>query len=264
MDTLNELESPAQSSSLLEDPLPTKPRVGDDPPATEKINELRDFIPQRAPVPKKSRAVAYLVKLQAVKSIAGLPHTPEVMTGADDTRRENDLGPNPTFLQLTLAEKALSHGSAALTLGLDVTLPQNRAESMKTVFKPSQDEYQLWYFMYGTLADPKELSIVLPTVTGGRFLSRNTIVDADIGQSSPKSQGKAFLVQTEQQEEALRFSVTDKFEVCQLQTELVLDKLTPNLGVRKRCHDSPKSHDSSDGSLVSYSDRAPRPRLPAR
>lgn len=56
--------------------------------ATEKINELRDFIPQRAPVPKKSRAVAYLVKLQAVKSIAGLPHTPEVMTGADDTRRE--------------------------------------------------------------------------------------------------------------------------------------------------------------------------------
>jgi hypothetical protein len=261
MDTLNELESLAQSSSLPEDPVPPKPELEtirqymdlfdlSKEQAIEKINELGGFIPQRATSPKKSRAAAYLVKLQGplsdaetVKSIAGLPHTPEVMAGTDDTGgearfcrvdhagrskianyfAENDLGPNPTFLQLTLANKALSHESAAPTLGRDATLPQYRADSMNTDFKPSQDEYPVWYFMYGPLTDPKELSIILrlsgqpeyhsATVTGGRFLSWNAIVDADIGQSSSESQGKAFLVQTERQEEALRFSVTDKFEV---------------------------------------------------
>lgn len=261
MDALNELESLVESSKLQEDPLSTEPELEairqymdlfdlSEKEAIDKINELRDFIPQRTSAPRKSRAAAYLVKLQGpladaemVKAMAGLPHTPEVMTGTDDTGREahfcrvdhagrckitayfaeQDLAPNPTFLQLTLADKTLSHASAAPTLGLDATMPQHRANSIETIFKPVQDEYPVWYFMYGPLADPKELSVVLrlagqleyhsASVAGGRFLSWNAIVDADAEQSSLECLGKAFLVQTEREEEALRFSVTDKFEV---------------------------------------------------
>ncbi|KAF7538443.1 hypothetical protein G7Z17_g12634 [Cylindrodendrum hubeiense] len=260
MNTLDELESLAQASAH-DGPLPGRPEVEtiqqymdlfdlNKTEAIDKINELQGLIPERETAPKPPRAAAYLVMLQGslssakiVKSIAGLVEVPEVVIGTDDSGREalfcrvdhdtrvqiathfaeNNLGPIPTFLQLTLAEKYLGPDSPAPTLGLDATLPQNRASSIGAVFRPSQDEYPVWYFFYGPLADPGELSIILrlscepeyssASITGGRLLAWNAIVDAHSHEPQAEIQGKAFLVRTQKEEESLRFSVTDKFEV---------------------------------------------------
>lgn len=260
MDALNELESLAQSPAH-DDPLPGGPEAEtiqqymelfdlNEKEAIDKINELRGFIPKKKPGPKPPRAAAYLVKLQGtlsdaemIKSIAGLVEVPEVVFGTDDSGHEavfcrvdpgtrakiatyfaaNNLGPVPTFLQLTLAGKALSHDSPAPTLGLDATLPQNRPSSIGAAFRPSQDEYPVWYFFYGPLADPDELSVILrlssepeyspASIAGGRLLAWNAIVDAESDETPAEIEGKAFLVRTQKEEESLRFSVTDKFEV---------------------------------------------------
>ncbi|KAK7430163.1 hypothetical protein QQZ08_003348 [Neonectria magnoliae] len=260
MDTINELETFAQSA-VSNDPLPDGPEVEtirqymdlfdlDEKGAINKINELSGFIPQRKAASNQTRAAAYLVKIQdhlsdpeMIKSIAGLTEAPEVVTGTDDSGREavfcrvdhntrsqiaahfaeNGWNPSLTFLQLTIAEKHLSHDSAAPTLGLDSTLPQNRSSSIKAVFRPSQDEYPVWYFLYGPLADPNELSIIVrlsndpeyhpATITGGRLLAWNAVVDYLGHQVPAEIQGKAFLVRNQKEEESLRFSVTDKFEV---------------------------------------------------
>ncbi|KAH7155602.1 hypothetical protein B0J13DRAFT_229765 [Dactylonectria estremocensis] len=261
MDALNELESLAQSSAHDSQRSETPRRETirrymelfdlNKTEAIDKINELRKFIPERKPAPKKKRAAAYLVRLQGtflfdaevIKTIAGLGEVPEVVIGTDDSGREavfcrvdhdtrakiathfaeNDLGPLPTFLQLTIAEKSLSPESLAPTLGLDATLPQNRASSPGAAFRPSQGEYPVWYFFYGPLANPDELKIILrlstkpnykpASITGGRLLAWNAIRDAVGNEVQHEIPGKAFLVRTPKEEESLRFSVTDKFEV---------------------------------------------------
>jgi len=42
-----------------------------------------------------------------------------------------------------------------------MTLPQFRASSMDSVFRPRQDESPVWYFFYGMLSDPEELPSML-------------------------------------------------------------------------------------------------------
>lgn len=66
-----------------------------------------------------------------------------------------------TFLQITRAAKALSETSAAPFLGRDTTLAQFRASSADAVSRPRQDKYPVWYFVYGPLSDPEELSTIL-------------------------------------------------------------------------------------------------------
>ncbi|CAM1504457.1 Fc.00g020480.m01.CDS01 [Cosmosporella sp. VM-42] len=280
MEAIAELESIAQAAAY-DDSAEEHPEIDtvrqymdlfglDEHEAMKKINELRGLMPEEGPKvkPKSTRAAAYLVKLQgqlpdaeAVKSIAGLSELPEVVTGSDDSGRNatfcrvdhqarsaiakhfsnNCFGDSPTFFQLTLADKSLSDASAAPTLGLDTTMPQNRPESQDTVFRPTQDEYPVWYFFYGPLANPDELSIILrlsdkpqyaaATIKGGRLAAWNAIVDAYPGQGMADFQGKAFLVRTPKEEESLRFSVTDKFEVvrCKIRMtdqENLVDGLT--------------------------------------
>ncbi|KAH7156401.1 hypothetical protein EDB81DRAFT_389693 [Dactylonectria macrodidyma] len=50
-------------------------------------------------------------------------------------------------------------------------------------------------------------------ITGGRLLAWNAIGDAVGNEAQHEIPGKAFLVQTPKEEESLRFSFTDKFEV---------------------------------------------------
>ncbi|MCJ1377002.1 hypothetical protein MMC17_000092 [Xylographa soralifera] len=66
----------------------------------------------------------------------------------------------PTFIRHSLARKALCAASAAPTLGIDATLPQHRP-STATPFLPAQDQFPVWYFFYGTLADPGVLAAQL-------------------------------------------------------------------------------------------------------
>ena len=224
--------------------------------ARTKLSELRDLVPtdnqqSKSKVKlKPRRAAAYLVMLQeqlpdaeTIRAIAGLTEAPEVVFGTDDLGRQasfcrinshtqsaivtyvkdNHLGNVPTFFQLTQAEKALDKNSLAPMLGVDATLPQNRADSQHVIFRPEQEEYPVWYFFYGPLADPAELSIILrlsdkpqyksATVSGGRLLSWNAVADSAPNEMSTDIKGQAFLVTTKRDEESLRFSVTDKFEV---------------------------------------------------
>lgn len=149
-------------------------------------------------------------------------------------------GFKPTIVRLAKAKKQLCSHTMAPTLGVDYTLPQNRPECDSFVPLPSQNQYPVWYFFYGTLADPDVLKhhlflttepLFLPaTVHGGQVRTwagkYNALVDAP-----PCSQvsGSAFLVESQLQEDALRFYETDKYEVvrCRLHTPKgILDGLT--------------------------------------
>jgi hypothetical protein len=67
--------------------------------------------------------------------------------------KKNVIGFHPTIIPVSRANKDLSSISAHPTLGVDSTLPQYRATDSSTVFTPTQDQYPVWYFFYGSLAD---------------------------------------------------------------------------------------------------------------
>lgn len=131
----------------------------------------------------------------------------------------------PTFVRLASpAAKNLSSNSPYPTLGIDSTLPQFRSEGRCEPFLPTQNQYPVWYFFYGTLADKEVLtrhlslteepSLYPAAVTravlktwGGKY---RALVD---GPESARVQGSAFQVMTKGQEDALRPYETDKYEV---------------------------------------------------
>lgn len=149
-------------------------------------------------------------------------------------------GFKPTIVRFAKAKKQLCSHTMAPALGVDYTLPQNRPDCASLVPHLTQDQYPVWYFFYGTLDDPDVLKHQLSLTTGPSFLPAtvyggqvrtwagkyNALVDA-----SPCSRvlGSAFLVESRQQEDALRFYQTDKYEVvrCRLHTPKgILDGLT--------------------------------------
>lgn len=265
MDTLADLESFA-TNAASEGDRPKRPSSEtvsqymdifglNERDAAAKIHELQGLLPEKAPVPQRQSAAAYLVKLQehlptaeVVQAIAQSAEIPEVVTGTDDSGRETyfcrvdhdgriaiaahfadgALGRAPTFLQLTQAAKSLSNVSAAPMLGVDTTMPQHRADKAGVEFRPRQEEYPVWYFVYGPLADPNELAVILgrsegpdyraAAVYGARLLSSNAMVDAEI---SDVVLGEALYVTSQKDEESLRFSVTDKFEVVRCKMMLI-------------------------------------------
>jgi hypothetical protein len=205
-------------------------------------------------------AATYLIRLEGmfesveeVRIAAGLEEAPDMVTGTSGTddvasfcRIDEaakaailsylaDEGSDfrPTFLQITQAGKALSETSAAPFLGMDTTLPQFLASNPDTIFHPTQDEYPVWYFFYGMLSDPEELSSILQLdsnpeywpaiVYGGKLLSERQLVDATLshGTATPVVLGQAFRVENHKDEESLRFSVTDEYEVVRCHMELV-------------------------------------------
>ncbi|OIW22277.1 hypothetical protein CONLIGDRAFT_564246, partial [Coniochaeta ligniaria NRRL 30616] len=192
--------------------------------------------------------------VEDVRNAAGLTDPPEIMTGTagpgdvtcfcriNEAAKaailnylvEDGSSFRPTFLQITQAAKALSDMSAAPFLGMDATLPQFRAPSADTIFRPRQDEYPVWYFFYGMLSDPEELSTILQlkdsnpkyrpaAVYGGELLSQRQLIDAtpSSGSSIPTALGDAFRVENEKDEQSLRFSVTDKFDVVRCRMEML-------------------------------------------
>ncbi|KAK1144697.1 hypothetical protein N8T08_005001 [Aspergillus melleus] len=67
---------------------------------------------------------------------------------------------NPTFIRINRAHKNLSSYSSAPTLGSDreFTLPQFRASDPNHNDQPTQSNYPVWYFFYGTLGEPEILA----------------------------------------------------------------------------------------------------------
>ncbi|KAH0845371.1 oxidoreductase domain containing protein [Fonsecaea pedrosoi] len=187
---------------------------------------------------------------EKIKDVAGLAEAPLIVTGVGEhgqanfcqidggTRAklldwvaEHHSGFQPTIVRLTKAKKDLCSRSIAPTLAHDSTLPQNRLDDEKDIPRPSQDEYPVLYFFYGTLADPKVLkhhlnldtepSLVPASIQDGEVRhwgKYRALVDAP---GLAKVFGSAFLVRSRDQEDALRFYETDRYEVvrCRIFTE---------------------------------------------
>ncbi|RKU47715.1 hypothetical protein DL546_000765 [Coniochaeta pulveracea] len=141
----------------------------------------------------------------------------------------------PTFIRDAKAKKELSPYSLCPTLGIDTTLPQFRPNSFAhSPFPPLQDQYPVWYFFYGTLADPAVLSRLLglpvgkpPTynkalIKGGRITTwAGKYLALVNGNDNDVVRGSAYLVNDVEDENALRYYETDKYEVVRCEIELV-------------------------------------------
>src|SRR5690606_3067412 len=125
------------------------------------------------------------------------------------------------------AEKALSNTTIHPALGMDSTLPQHRPTDgySEARFSPRQDDYPVWYFFYGTLADAAFLVRLLSlsqkprlrpaSVEGGIMRTwagrYPALIDAD---SLCKCiAGFAYLVESREHEEILQYYETKKYEV---------------------------------------------------
>lgn len=140
---------------------------------------------------------------------------------------------SPTYVRY-IARKDLSSTSLYPTLGLDTTLPQYRPDSNKIrrlTPCPSQNEYPVWYFFYGTLLDKAILVRLfgsdfhapyhMAKIRGGIVKTMgkyNALVDDESGTNVVH--GKAMRVQTREHEERLRAYETNVYEVVRCKIEV--------------------------------------------
>ncbi|EKG11170.1 AIG2-like protein [Macrophomina phaseolina MS6] len=221
----------------------------------------------RPACPVKSRKggdanISYLVKLAGplsstaqIQAAAGLSAAPTIIPGTNDDgepaafcqlsqdaahRIEAWLSEagipdrdRPTFVRLSQAAKELSPTSRYPTLGIDTTLPQHRQGSTTTFFHPLQDEWPVWYFFYGTLADPDKLIGLLGLSDENRpVLQRASVQHGHIRTWAGKYNalvdgtetvhGWAYCVRTKEHEDALRAYETEKYEV--VRCRITMDK----------------------------------------
>ncbi|KAF4994319.1 hypothetical protein FDECE_13151 [Fusarium decemcellulare] len=150
-------------------------------------------------------------------------------------------GFRPTFIRDSRAKKDLSVDSVYPTLGIDSTMPQYRVRSDTDVPRPVQNEYPVWYFFYGTLAESSVLSKLLnvqpiyvnASIVGGVMKSwgkYNALVD-DLDAANILH-GKAFLVENKDQENTLRVYETDAYEVVRCCIEMEADESVNGLTFR--------------------------------
>ncbi|KAI1171450.1 hypothetical protein F4777DRAFT_52257 [Nemania sp. FL0916] len=214
----------------------------------------------KAPSSSEAHAVdsnrRYLLRLEdpldnlaAVKAAAQLNEDPQVYYGTDDDEKPatfcivsaaaktNILAYlsgikscfQPTFVPYSVASKELSLTSAYPTLGINATLPHHRPSSLEDPrLFPSQQEYPVWYFFYGTLADPAVLGRLLgiePSykdahVFGGSLITWGGKYNGLVNKPKGCVHGSAFLVKDKEQEEILQCYETSNYEVvrCEIHT----------------------------------------------
>ncbi|KAI0154510.1 hypothetical protein GGR57DRAFT_512024 [Xylariaceae sp. FL1272] len=147
----------------------------------------------------------------------------------------------PFFIRLPEATKDLSAICRWPSLGIDSTMPQHRLSDSHPP-TPAQDEYPVWYFFYGTLADRDVLARVLNRdiaqadlreayVNGGKLTTigkYRAMIHAD---QRASVSGSAFLVRTREEEDALRYYETELYSVARCSIHMptersVVDGLT--------------------------------------
>ncbi|KAI1744675.1 hypothetical protein F4680DRAFT_233339 [Xylaria scruposa] len=204
---------------------------------------------------------SYLLRLEGpvnnvtmVKQASRLMKAPPIFHGADDdgnsvsfckvdaTARNNivtylyEHEPRfqPTFVPYRMAAKDLSTISAHPTLGIDATMPQFRPFSADDwSLTPAQNQYPVWYFFYGTLADPAVLSRLLgvepsykdASIQGGILNMWGGKYKALIDRPGSIVHGAAFLVQDQDQEDTLRCYETEKYEVVRCEIDMGKEKI---------------------------------------
>ena len=210
------------------------------------------------PKPNIARGT-FIIKLEGpldtaekLQKIARLPKAPSIYEGhgeeSADARfceidgvtryrilchfKQNPTQFRPTIVRLAKAAKRLCSASIAPTLGRNATMPQNRPED-KVIIVPLQDEHPVWYFFYGSLRGrgvlagqisiERDRKLIPARIRGGRLRmwagKYRALVDDFDGRSSVA--GEAFLIESKEEEDALRFFETDNYEVvrCQITTD---------------------------------------------
>ena len=197
----------------------------------------------------------------SIQNAADLPELPQSVQGSSENfdvmfciisgkakktieawlRRQNSTL-KPTFIRLSKARKDLDSNSIYPTLSCEATLPQYRLSSNTGLrfnasqkrdrsyypfISPLQEEYPVWYFFYGSLAEAAILSQILslpyatspPIMTpacvsggvikswGGKY---KALVD---GTDDNVVHGSAYQIQDRESEESLLLYETEKYEV---------------------------------------------------
>ncbi|EJT82595.1 hypothetical protein GGTG_02568 [Gaeumannomyces tritici R3-111a-1] len=97
-------------------------------------------------------------------------------------------------------------------------MPQFRPPDGCPPQRPAWDEYPVWYLFYGTLATPDVLARVLHLELGDggiyKALVQAEMHDAKVG-------GSAYMVESREEEDALRAYETDKYLVARSAIRLV-------------------------------------------
>ncbi|KAI4167898.1 MAG: hypothetical protein LQ343_006821 [Gyalolechia ehrenbergii] len=153
----------------------------------------------------------------------------------------------PTFILLSQSPKDLSNTSSHPTIGIDSTLPQHRMRHLNHSFAPSQTEYPVWYFFYGTLTDPQTLQkcisipylpeLIPASIKGGRLRSwrgkYKALVD---GPADAVVHGYTYRVGSADHEDCLRFRETQAYEVvrCRIFVDNVEGVMDEILGLTFR------------------------------
>lgn len=206
-------------------------------------------VTRKALTPREAR-ISYLVKLDdtldsagKIQQLTGVWELPPVVRGTGEfedadfclingrMKREievalSHLPSRSTFVRINRADKKLSSCSVAPTLGCghDITLPQHRADDSQHQFHPAQDEYPVWYFFYGTLAnaeflaqklDLERLPNLRPAIVKGGIISNwgGKYKALKNGPPTATVNGWAYIVTSEEDEEQLRYFETDSYEV---------------------------------------------------
>ncbi|KAL8946962.1 MAG: hypothetical protein Q9222_006710 [Ikaeria aurantiellina] len=129
------------------------------------------------------------------------------------------------FYPVNQALKELCQTSSYPTLGIDSSLPQHRMSDIDHPFLPAQTEYPVWYFFYGTLMDSSTLQrcigtsepprLIPASIKGGVMRTQqrreyNALVD---GPATAQVDGFAYLAESAEQEDYLRYRETENYEV---------------------------------------------------
>jgi hypothetical protein len=207
-------------------------------------------------VSAESSNSTYLLKLDGlldnvtvVQKLAELPDVPVVRNGQGDDGeasfividgmaksrllaniQRQGIKAYPTLVSISQARKELCPHSPYPTLGLDSTLPQHRPNSSHQTFLPTNGQFPVWYFVYGTLGDAsvlgrlfgtsRQVQYVKACVYGARLGTwagkYKALMDTNASTDSVV-QGWAFQVLSEEEEQALRHYETNKYEVVRCQ-----------------------------------------------
>jgi Gamma-glutamyl cyclotransferase, AIG2-like len=202
----------------------------------------------------------YLIRLDGplkssglIKEALSLSNIPETLSGTDEEGEESkfvkvtrstkdrivEIFKSPIFTPVVVpltapARKALGEYSLHPSLGIESTLPQFRQSEL---VRPSQDEYPVLYFFYGTLAEPDRLVRLLDLdsepdlktafVIGGAMETWGGTYKGLVGVpgSISKVNGWAYLVKSAEDESKLRQYETRRYEVsrCEIYLENELE-----------------------------------------
>jgi hypothetical protein len=148
----------------------------------------------------------------------------------------------PTFVRLKRSPKEIDE--LGPFLGIETTLPQHRGVPKSAM--EAREEYPVWYFFYGTLADPSVLAkhigrtpepsdLVPAKVYGGRLESWGGKYKAMVDDFNGSAvHGHAFQVLSVEKENALRFYEGENYEVVRCCINLEVNGLVGVKGLTFR------------------------------